>query len=148
MNYFMRQALSLAKEALDIGEIPVGAVVVKNDEIISLAHNKCLIESKVSSHAEINAINLAAQKLGRYHLDDCDLYVSLEPCAMCAGAIINARINRLIFALPENKSGMAGSVGNLFANRKLNQHTAVLGNVCSEESHLLLSIFFDRKRKR
>ncbi|MBR7059921.1 MAG: tRNA-specific adenosine deaminase [Neisseriaceae bacterium] len=148
MNYFMQTALSIAKNALDIGEIPVGAIVVRNNEIIACSHNSCLIESSVSSHAEINAINLAAKKLGRYHLSDCDLYVTLEPCAMCAGAIINARINRLIFGLPELKSGMAGSVGNLFANRKLNSHTAVLGNICAKESHLLLSIFFDRKRKR
>ena len=144
---WMRQALQLAVQALDAGEVPVGAVVVHQGEIIGRGANACVAEHSVCCHAEIAALTEAGQRLGNYRLDGCDLYVTLEPCSMCAGAIMQSRIRRLIYAAAEPKTGAAGSVLDLFANKQLNPHTAVQGGVLAGESALLLQRFFQERRQ-
>ncbi|QMT31266.1 tRNA adenosine(34) deaminase TadA [Alysiella filiformis] len=146
MNYFMQFALQQAAQAAKLGEIPVGAIVVHRGNIIAQAHNSCVSQHNVSHHAEILALAQAGQVLQNYRLNDCDVYVSLEPCAMCASAILQARIRRLIFAAPEPKTGAAGSVLDLFAMKNWNAHTAVLGGVLADESRQLLQDFFQSKR--
>ena len=144
---WMRQALQLAGQALAAGEVPVGAVVVRQGEIIGRGANACVAEHSVCRHAEIAALTEAGQRLGNYRLDGCDLYVTLEPCSMCAGAIMQSRIRRLIYAAAEPKTGAAGSVLDLFANRQLNPHTAVQGGVLAGESAQLLQRFFQERRQ-
>lgn len=146
MQHYMQAALTQAQAAAAIGEIPVGAVVVCQDQIIAAAHNRCITDRDISRHAEIRALAAAGQHLGNYRLDECDLYVTLEPCSMCAGAIIQARVKRLIYAAAEPKTGAAGSVIDLFAKRSLNSHTAVQGGVCADEATRLLQDFFRSKR--
>jgi tRNA(adenine34) deaminase len=119
------QALEQARLAGQEGEVPVGAVVVRNGQVIATGRNSPIGSCDPSAHAEINALREAAKKLGNYRLDDCDLYVTLEPCAMCTGAIFNARIRRVIYAAPEPKTGAAGSVLNLFTG-PLNHQTEVI----------------------
>ena len=144
---WMRQALQLAGQALAAGEVPVGAVVVRQGEIIGRGTNACVAEHSVCRHAEIAALTEAGRRLGNYRLDGCDLYVTLEPCSMCAGAIMQSRIRRLIYAAAEPKTGAAGSVLDLFANRQLNPHTAVQGGVLAGESAQLLQRFFQERRQ-
>lgn len=147
MQFFMRHALSQAQQAAALGEIPVGAVVVQHGKIIAAAHNQCVGQHNVSFHAEINALAQAGRALQNYRLADCDLYVTLEPCAMCASAILQARVRRVIFAAHEPKTGAAGSVVNLFAIKQLNSHTAVKSGVLADEARHLLQQFFQSKRK-
>lgn len=147
MVYFMQLALAQAEQAAQRGEIPVGAVLVENGKILSMAHNCCVVNHSVSQHAEMQVIEQAGQILQNYRLQDCDLYVTLEPCAMCAGAIVQARIRRVIFAAHEPKMGAAGSVLNIFANKKLNAHTAVHSGVLADESRAILQRFFAARRK-
>ncbi len=146
MVCFMQQALIQAQSAADAGEVPVGAVVVYQNQIIAQAHNSCIEQCDVSAHAEISALRQAGSILGNYRLHECDLYVSLEPCIMCASAILQARIARLIFAATEPKTGAAGSILNLFAQKKLNNHTAILSGILADESRLILQNFFALKR--
>ena len=129
------------------GEVPVGAVEVRQGEIIGRGTNACVAEHSVCRHAEIAALTEAGRRLGNYRLDGCDLYVTLEPCSMCAGAIMQSRIRRLIDAAAEPKTGAAGSVLDLFANRQLNPHTAVQGGVLAGESAQLLQRFFQERRQ-
>ena len=143
---WMRQALQLAGQALAAGEVPVGAVVHQG-EIIGRGANACVAEHSVCCHAEIAALTEASRRLGNYRLDGCDLYVTLEPCSMCAGAIMQSRIRRLIYAAAEPKTGAAGSVLDLFANKQLNPHTAVQGGVLAAESAQLLQRFFQERRQ-
>lgn len=147
MVHHMRQALQQACLAANMGEVPVGAVLVHRGEVIASAHNRCVVNCSVSHHAEIQVIEQAGKILKNYRLNDCDLYVTLEPCVMCAGAIIQARIRRLIFAAFEPKMGAAGSVLNMFTDRRLNGHTAVHSGVLSDESLLILQHFFQKKRQ-
>lgn len=147
MEKFMQQALLQAQKAADENEVPVGAVVVKEGQIIAAAHNCCVGSCDISRHAEIQALAQAGEKVGSYRLDDCDVYITLEPCTMCAGALVQARVARVIYAAAEPKTGAAGSVLNVFAQRVLNSHTAVLGGVMAEESQKLLQQFFQNKRK-
>lgn len=146
MQNHMQAALNQAQQAADIGEIPVGATVVYQNRIIAAAHNRCISSHNISHHAEIQALAAAGNHLGNYRLDECDLYVTLEPCSMCAGAIIQARIKRLIYAAAEPKTGSAGSVINLFANKTLNSHTAVCSGIMAAQSAQLLQQFFQHKR--
>lgn len=148
METWMQVALKQAQLAAQQGEIPVGAVVVYENEIIAAAHNTCIQAHSVCRHAEIQAIEQAGQKLKNHRLNQCDLYVTLEPCSMCAGAIMQARIARLIFAASEPKTGAAGSVHNLFAIKQLNPHTAVFGGVLADTSQQLLQQFFQQRRKQ
>lgn len=145
MQYWMHIALAQAEQAAKQGEIPVGAVVVRDGQLIAAAANATIASRDISRHAEIAAMSLAGQRLANHRLNGCDLYVTLEPCPMCAGAIIQARIKRLIFAAAEAKTGAAGSVLNLFAH-PLNRHTAVLGGIAAGSSRALLQDFFQQQR--
>lgn len=143
----MRHALVQAQAAGAAGEVPVGAVVVKNGEIIAAAGNAPIARNDPCAHAEILALRAAAKALGNYRLDGCELFVTLEPCAMCSGAILQARLTRVVFGATEPKTGAAGSVLNLFVLPQLNHHTQVTGGVLAEESVALLAQFFQHKRQ-
>jgi tRNA(adenine34) deaminase len=139
---FMRLALQQAQAAREAGEVPVGAVVVKNGEVVAQAHNAPIGLHDPSAHAEILALRAAAEKLGNYRLDDCTLYVTLEPCAMCAGAMLHARLKRVVWGAAEPKTGAAGSVLNLFDHPQLNHQTQATGGVRAEEASAMLQDFF------
>ncbi len=143
---FMRAALELAQQAALSGEVPVGAVVVKNGEIVGRGSNAPISRHDPSAHAEMMALRDAAQHLGNYRLVDCDLYVTLEPCLMCVGAMFHARIARVVFGASDPKTGAAGSVLDLFAEPRLNHHAAVQGGVLAEECGKVLSQFFAARR--
>jgi tRNA(adenine34) deaminase len=145
-EHWMEEALALARQAQARGEVPVGAVVIKDDVIIGRGGNAPIAANDPTAHAEIAALREAARALGNYRLPDCDLYVTLEPCAMCAGAILHARIRRLVFGARDPKTGACGSVVDLFAERHLNHHTAVTGDVAGEVCGRLLSDFFLARR--
>lgn len=143
---FMHAALSLAEQAAAAGEVPVGAVVVKDGEIIGRGFNHPISAHDPTAHAEIAALREAGQRLGNYRLSGCDLYVTLEPCVMCAGAILHARIGRLIYGAEDPKTGACGSVANLFAEPRLNHRTAVFGGLLAAEAGALLHQFFAARR--
>lgn len=143
----MREALNLARQAAQAGEVPVGAVVVKDGVIIGRGFNAPISQHDPSAHAEIQAIRDAAQTLGNYRLVDSTLYVTLEPCAMCTGAILHARIARLVFGATDPKTGACGSVINLMAEPRLNHHAEVSAGVLAEECGKVLSEFFAARRK-
>ena len=145
---FMQVALDLAKQAAINGEVPVGAVVVNNGEIIGRGSNAPISLSDPSAHAEIQALRDAAKTINNYRLIDCTLYVTLEPCVMCTGAIQHARIAKLVYGASDPKTGACGSVVNLMAESKLNHHTEVLGGVMAEECGTLLTAFFKERRKK
>ncbi len=145
-NDYMQQAIKLAEQAADNGEVPVGAVVVCNGEIVGRGSNAPIALNDPSAHAEMLAIRDAAKTLGNYRLVDCTLYVTLEPCAMCAGAIQHARLSKLVYGASDPKTGACGSVINLMAETKLNHHTTVIGGVSAEECGHLLSTFFKQRR--
>ena len=128
------------------GEVPVGAVVVHQNQVIGRGFNRCVGDHSISRHAEICALGEASRHMGNYRLDECDVYVTLEPCSMCAGAIMQSRIRRLIYAAAEPKSGAAGSVVDLFAEKALNPHTAVYGGILADEARTLLQRFFQQRR--
>ena len=143
---FMQTALALADEASAAGEVPVGAVVVKDGIIVGRGFNSPISHQDPSAHAEIRALRDAAQHLGNYRLADCTLYVTLEPCAMCAGAIQHARIARLVYGAADPKTGACGSVVDLFAETRLNHHAQVVAGVCAAESAGRLKAFFAARR--
>lgn len=143
---YMRMAIALAEEAAGLGEVPVGALVVKNGEVIGRGKNAPISLSDPTAHAEIQAMREAAQHLGNYRLVDCTLYVTLEPCAMCSGAMQHARISRLVYGASDPKTGCCGSVIDLMAEDKLNHHCVVTANVMAEECGSLLSSFFKQRR--
>lgn len=127
--HWMRLAIAQAHAAAQAGEVPVGAVVVRHGEVIATGRNAPVQGHDPTAHAEILALRAAAQQLGNYRLQDCTLYVTLEPCAMCSGAMLHARVARVVFGAPDLKTGVAGSVLNLFAQPQLNHHTQVQGVV-------------------
>ena len=143
---FMRTALELATQASELGEVPVGALVVQDGTIIGRGYNKPISACDPTAHAEIVAMREAASALGNYRLAGCTLYVTLEPCAMCSGAIQHARIARLIFGAADPKTGACGSVTDLFGNPLLNHHTKVEGGLLADVSAQLLQAFFARRR--
>lgn len=145
---FMGLALDLAREAGAAGEVPVGALVVSDGEVVGRGFNRPIGRHDPTAHAEIMALRDAAQNLGNYRLPGCTLYVTLEPCAMCAGAIMHARIERVVFGARDPKTGAAGSVIDLFAEARLNHHTKVVGDVMAEACGSLLSGFFAARRGR
>ena len=145
---FMGLALDLAREAGAAGEVPVGALVVLEGEIVGRGFNQPIGRSDPTAHAEIMALRDAAAQLGNYRLPGCSLYVTLEPCAMCAGAIMHARIARVVFGARDPKTGVAGSVINLFAEERLNHHAELVGGVLEVECGGLLSAFFAARRSR
>lgn len=142
----MAAALEQALLAEAAGEVPVGAVVVSDGRIIGRGYNRPISSSDPTAHAEIVALRDAAARLGNYRLIDCSLYVTLEPCVMCSGAIFHARIARLVYGARDPKTGAAGSVLDLYAEPRLNFHTEVTGGVCAEASGRLLSAFFAARR--
>jgi tRNA(adenine34) deaminase len=144
---FMRHALSLAEKAAALGEVPVGAIVVMNDQIVGEGWNAPIAGHDPCAHAEIKALQQAGQHQQNYRLPGATVYVTLEPCAMCAGALIWARVSRVVWGAADPKSGAAGSVVNLFAEAKLNHHAVEQGGLCAEESAALLRQFFSNKRK-
>lgn len=142
---FMQQALALAKRARNEGEVPVGAVVVKNGEIIGSGYNLRENKGMATAHAEILAIEAACEKLGTWRLLGCTLYVTLEPCPMCAGAIVNSRIERVVYGVKDNAAGCCGSVIDL--NRYPFSHSfSLTQGICEDECALLLKEFFKTKR--
>ncbi|MFN5447118.1 MAG: tRNA adenosine(34) deaminase TadA [bacterium] len=145
---FMRMALNAAAEAKLAGEVPVGAVVVKDGEVISIGYNQPIGRHDPTAHAEIAALRTAAQAVGNYRLVDCTVYVTLEPCVMCAGAMMHARLARVVFGASDPKTGACGSVVNLFAEKKLNHQTHVVGGVLAEECGAMLSTFFSERRQQ
>lgn len=144
--YFMRQALAEAKKSAVEGEIPIGAVVVAGNRILSRAHNQTIGESDPSAHAEIRAIRKACQKRGNHRIPDCDLYVTLEPCPMCLGAVVQARVGRLIYGATDPKGGAVLSVMR-FPFRKLNHRPGVNAGLLNEECSKILKEFFKKRRR-
>jgi tRNA(adenine34) deaminase len=144
---YMQLALDLARQAASKGEVPVGAIIVKNGVVIGRGSNAPIQNHDPTAHAEIIAMRQAAATLGNYRLVDCTLYVTLEPCAMCSGAIQHARIAKLIYGANDPKTGACGSVVNLMIEEKLNHHTKVIGGVLAVECGEILSSFFKQRRK-
>jgi tRNA(adenine34) deaminase len=143
---FMQLALGEARRAWAQGEVPVGAVVVRDGEVIATGYNQPIGSHDPTAHAEIVALRAAAEKLGNYRLPGCELYVTLEPCAMCSGAMMHARLARVVYAAVDPKTGACGSVLDLFAQEQLNHHTEVVGGVLAEESSAMLKGFFAERR--
>ena len=142
----MRESLRLAVRAAERGEVPVGALVVKDGKVIGRGYNAPISSKDPTAHAEIQALREATKNLGNYRLEGCSLYVTLEPCAMCAGAIMHARIARLVYGAADPKTGACGSVVDLFTERRLNHHTEVTGGILAAEAGRLLSEFFAARR--
>lgn len=143
---FMREALSLARQAAAAGEVPVGAVVVDKGKVVGRGYNAPIASHDPSAHAEMQALRAAGKALGNYRLPGCVLYVTLEPCAMCVGAMLHARIARLVYGAADPKTGACGSVIDLFAEPRLNHHATLASGVMAEECGALLREFFAAKR--
>ncbi len=142
----MMQALDCAREAYGLGEVPVGAVLVSEGAVVARAANAPIASHDPTAHAEIIALRAAGQALGNYRLPGCSLYVTLEPCAMCVGALVHARVERVVFAAPDPKTGACGSVFDLAASPRQNHRLTVIGGVLAEESAALLRRFFAERR--
>ena len=143
---YMEYAISEARKAISEGEVPIGAVIVKNDEIIAYAHNTTQQNKNSTCHAEINAINMACCYLKEKYLTECELYVTIEPCAMCAGAIINSKIKRVYIGAQEPKTGCCGSVINLLNNTSFNHNPEVYYGINEDECKSLMKNFFNDLR--
>jgi tRNA(adenine34) deaminase len=144
---FMKEALKLAKEAEKQGEVPVGAILVHKNQIIASSFNQKESSKKATAHAEILAIEKASLRLNRWRLNDCILYVTLEPCPMCAGALVAARLKRLVYACKDPKAGAIHSLYRITQDPRLNHHVDIHSGVLQEESRALLKEFFRKKRK-
>jgi tRNA(adenine34) deaminase len=144
---FIKEALKEAKKALKLGEVPVGAVITYNDKIIARGYNTSITSNDPSAHAEITAIRNAAQKLKNYRLDGCKLYVTIEPCPMCAGALIWARVSELYFGAYDAKAGACGSVANIVNNKKLNHQVKTTGGILEPQCRSIIQKFFMKKRE-
>ena len=144
----MPLALAEARAAAGRAEVPIGCVVVRDGEVVARAGNRTLADHDPTAHAELLAIRAAAAKLGSERLVDCDLYVTLEPCAMCVGALVHARVARIVYGAPDPKTGACGSVFDLAANSKMNHRIEVTGGVLAEECGALLKQFFAARRGR
>ncbi|MEO8023285.1 tRNA adenosine(34) deaminase TadA [Polaromonas sp.] len=145
---FMKLALAQARQAAEAGEVPVGAVLVRQGQVLATGRNAPIDTLDPTAHAEMRALRAAAHALGNYRLDECELFVTLEPCAMCSGAMLHARLKRVVFGAPDPKTGAAGSVIDLFANSRLNHQTQVQGGVLAEECGAVLQGFFKDRRDR
>jgi tRNA(adenine34) deaminase len=144
---FMALALEQAREAAAAGEVPVGAVLVRDGQVLAAGRNAPVGDSDPTAHAEIMALRSAARAIGNYRLDGCTLYVTLEPCAMCAGALVLARMERVVFGAWDEKAGMSGSVEDLLRHPRLNHRPGVLGGVMDDDSRALLREFFGSRRR-
>ena len=147
-EFFMREALSQAEAAGCLGEVPVGAVVVRDGVIVGRGFNSPIGDHDPTAHAEVAALRDAARRLGNYRLPGCELFVTLEPCAMCAGAIMHARIARVVYGARDLKTGVHGSILDLFAEARLNHHAEVVGGILAERCGQLLSDFFAARRRQ
>jgi tRNA(adenine34) deaminase len=145
-EYAMRIALDQAQNAWLVGEVPVGAVIMRDGQVIATGYNRPITTHDPTAHAEIVALRHAAQLLENYRLPECELYVTLEPCAMCAMALMHARLKRVVFGALDPKTGVAGSVIDLFANNQLNHHTQIVGGVLADPCGNLLREFFAERR--
>lgn len=144
---WMRQALAEARRAASLGEVPVGAVVVRADEVIGRGYNRREVDGDPLAHAEILALRQAAEEVGNWRLVGCCLYVTLEPCPMCAGALVNSRVERLVFGTRDPKAGYCGSLGNLVADPRLNHRLEVTEGVLAEECSRVIREFFSQVRQ-
>jgi tRNA(adenine34) deaminase len=144
--YWMGQALLYAKQAEQLNEIPVGAVLVKDNQLIASGYNRSITDNDPSAHAEMIAVREAGKALNNYRLIDCTLYVTLEPCSMCAGLLVHSRIKRLVFGAPDAKTGSAGSIMNLLQEPRLNHQVEVFGGVLADKCGNTISEFFKRRR--
>ena len=145
---FMDLALAQARLAAEMGEVPVGAVVVHEGEVIAQAHNRREVDADPTAHAELIAMRDAAQKLGDWRLEDCTVYVTLEPCAMCAGLMVNARVSRCVYAATDPRGGFLGTLGDLSSHPVLNHRFEVTTGIRSEEAAEALRSFFRRVRAK
>jgi tRNA(adenine34) deaminase len=143
---YMGLALLEARKAWAAGEVPVGAVVVRDGEVIAAGFNQPIGRHDPTAHAEIVALRAAAERLGNYRWPGCELYVTLEPCAMCSGAMMHARLARVVYAARDPKTGVCGSILDLFALEQLNHHTEVVGGVLADEASAMLKGFFAERR--
>jgi tRNA(adenine34) deaminase len=143
---WMRRALELASGCTEHGDVPIGAVVVRNDQEIGAAGNERELRGDPTAHAELLAVRHAAELAESWRLDGCTLYVTLEPCAMCAGAIVLARLDRVVFGTADPKAGFAGSLGNIVQDPRLNHEVALVSGVLAEESGEMLRAFFQARR--
>ncbi|MBQ9436719.1 MAG: tRNA adenosine(34) deaminase TadA [Lachnospiraceae bacterium] len=146
-EYFMKEALKGARRAYRLGEVPIGCVIVRDGKIIARGYNRRKTDCSVLSHAELNAIKKACRIAGDWRLEDCELYVTLEPCQMCAGAIVQARIPRIIIGCDNLKAGSAGSIINLLAEPRFNHQVQITRGVLAEQSSSLLKQFFRQLRE-
>ncbi|MGD8526496.1 MAG: tRNA adenosine(34) deaminase TadA [Thioalkalispiraceae bacterium] len=146
-EFWMQRALELARQAEAQGEVPVGAVLVRNEQVIGEGWNQPISASDPTSHAEIMALRAAAERINNYRLLNTTLYVTLEPCSMCAGAIIHARVARVVYGATDPKGGAAGSVFDILGTERLNHKVEVCGGILAEESAALLKAFFQQRRK-
>ena len=144
---WMQMAIAQAHEAERIGEVPVGAIVVVDNEAVGLGHNRCIANHDPTAHAEIEAIRYACLATSNYRLSGATLYVTLEPCATCAGAIVHSRITRVVFGTTDPRAGAAGSVMNVLQHAELNHRADVMGGVAQEDCARLLKDFFKRRRR-
>ena len=144
---YMQLALEQAQHAWDLGEVPVGAVVVKGGEVIAVGYNQPIGHHDPTAHAEVMALRAATEKLGNYRLPGCELYVTLEPCVMCSGAMLHARLARVVYGAGDPKTGACGSVLNLFEQPALNHQTAIVGGVLADECGAFLKRFFVERRR-
>jgi tRNA(adenine34) deaminase len=142
----MREALAEARRCLEWGDVPIGAVVARGDQVLARAGNERHRRGDPTAHAEVLALRAAGEALGSWRLEGCDIHVTLEPCAMCAGAMVLSRIDRLVFGAPDPKAGYAGSLGDLVRDPRLNHRLEVRGGVLAAESSALLRAFFDDRR--
>ncbi|MFC1501038.1 tRNA adenosine(34) deaminase TadA [Elusimicrobiota bacterium] len=144
---FIKEAIKEAKKAKNRGEVPVGAVIAANSKIISRGYNKSIALNDPTAHAEIIALRKASKKIGNYRLKDCKLYVTVEPCPMCAGAAVWARVSEIVFGAFDKKAGACGSVLNISDNKNLNHRIKVTGGVLEKECRTLMQKFFRKRRK-
>jgi tRNA(adenine34) deaminase len=145
-RYWMTQALAEARRAADLGDVPIGAVVVRGGEVVGRGHNRRELDGDPLAHAELLALREAARQVAGWRLVGCVMYVTLEPCPMCAGALVASRIDRLVYGAPDPKAGFCGSLGNLVRDPRLNHRLEVSAGVLAEESAVLLRGFFESLR--
>jgi tRNA(adenine34) deaminase len=145
-QYWMKQALAEARRAADLGEVPIGAVVVRDGEVVGRGHNRREVDGDPLAHAELLALREAARRVGGWRLSGCTMVVTLEPCPMCAGALVASRIDRLVYGAADPKAGYCGSLGNLVQDARLNHRLEVSSGVLAEESAALLRGFFSSLR--
>src|SRR4029077_3727996 len=146
-EYFMREALRMANKAAKAGEVPVGAVVVRAGKIIARAHNQVELLKDATAHAEMLALTQAEEAMGDWRLTDCDLYVTKEPCVMCAGALVHARVHRVVFGCADERAGAAGSLLNVLQMPTLNHRCDISSGILQNECAAILQEFFKQKRK-